>query len=464
MIARRVLSPTDLLESCLARIAAINPAVNAFVALDVEGARAAAREAEGAVMRGSDLPLLGLPIGVKDLEDARGLPTVQGSPTCRGHVAAHDQASVAGLRAAGAIVLGKTNVPEFGAGANTVNDVFGATGNPFDPRLSAAGSSGGSAVALACGMVPLATGSDTGGSLRNPAAFCGVVGMRPSAGLVPSERRVLGWMGLASSGPMGRTVGDVALMLSVMAQHDGRDPLSRPGGLGPVPQVELRSVRAAVSADLGFCAVEPGVRDAFAAVAAGVSGLVASVEEDAPDCAGADDAFAVLRGVGFVAQHGWRDGVGPLVRANIEEGRRYTVADVARAEAARTAMFRAWAGFFERYDVLLTPAVAVSPRPWTEAYPAEIDGRAMGSYYQWLGLAYAATLVGHPALSLPVGRDARGMPFGLQIVGARGADAQVLGVAAALERAWAHDPLRARPLPDVARLRAAPAIWAGERR
>jgi Asp-tRNA(Asn)/Glu-tRNA(Gln) amidotransferase A subunit family amidase len=227
LIGARKLSPVELLDSCLARIGAVNHAVNAMVALDTDRARETARAAEAAVMAGTPLgPLHGLPVGIKDLEETKGLRTTWGSPLFADHVPVRDEAMVANLRAAGAIVLGKTNTPEFGAGANTRNLVYGATGNAFDPRKSAAGSSGGSAVALATGMVPIASGSDTGGSLRNPAAFNGIVGFRPSPGLVPSERRGLGWSNLPVLGPMARTAEDCALLLSAMADDDALDPLA----------------------------------------------------------------------------------------------------------------------------------------------------------------------------------------------------------------------------------------------
>ena len=243
-MAERAISPLELMDSCLARIRSVNPAVNAVVTLDEEGALAKAKQAEAAIMRGETLPPLhGLPVLIKDTQDTAGLRTTYGSPLFAQHVPTADQGSVARLRAAGAIIFGKTNTPEWAAGGNTRNPVHGATGNPFDPMKSAAGSSGGSAVALACGMTPLASGSDTGGSLRNPAGFSGIVGMRPSYGLVASEKRLQGWSSLSTDGPMARNVADTALMLSVMASDDARDPLAYtlPGelirGRSPSPRI-----------------------------------------------------------------------------------------------------------------------------------------------------------------------------------------------------------------------------------
>ncbi|MDE2574786.1 MAG: amidase [Rhodospirillales bacterium] len=474
-IGRKQLSPVELLESCLARIAAVDPAVNAMVARDDEAARAAARRAEAAVMAGEDLPPLhGLPVGIKDLEATSGLRTTWGSPLFADHVPDQDDQVVANIRAAGGIITGKTNTPEWGAGANTRNAVYGATGNPFDPTKSAAGSSGGSAVALATGMVPLASGSDTGGSLRNPAGFCGIVGFRPTPGLVPSEKRGIGWSPLPVIGPMARNVADTALLLSAMVSDDARDPLAttihgqrvrRAGDIAPLPAVDLSRLRVALTPDFGFAPTERHIRDVFAAKTALFRHVFAEAAEATPDCTGADEAFEILRAVAFLAGHAERvrnhpDKVGPNVRANVEEGLRYTAADVARAEVMQTAMYRRWQGFFREFDVIITPTITLSPRPWSELYPAEIDGRATRTYYHWLALAYAVTLVGHPAVSLPVGRDRAGMPFGLQIVGPRGGDARVLAVAAALEAQLAAGPDTARPLPDIAKLKAASPISA----
>jgi len=475
LIGRKSLSPVELLESCLARIEAINPAVNAMTAMDTERARAAARAAEQAVMRGDPLgPLHGLPLGVKDLEETEGLRTTWGSPIFRDHVPTRDEHMVANLRRAGAIVVGKTNVPEFGLGANTRNTVYGATGNPFDPTKSAAGSSGGSAVALATGMVPIATGSDTGGSLRNPAAFCGIVGYRPSPGLVPAERRAHGWSPLSVLGPMARNIPDTCLLLSAMASDDSCDPLaytlhgrSVRGDASlffPPQRMDLSTLRLAATEDFGIAPVERHIREVFRSRVAACRPLFREVAEGAtPDCTGTDEAFEVLRATGALAAHLERvrtrpQDCGPNIIANVEEGLRYTLADHARAASLQTQIYRRWQAFFRDYDVLISPAITVSPRPWRELYPAEIDGQKTRTYYHWLALAYAVTLTGHPAVCLPVGLDRNGMPFGLQIVGPRGGDAFVLGVAAALEEAFAADPALRRPVPDLERLRTAPPI------
>ena len=470
LIGQKCLSPTELLESCIARIDAVDHAVNAIPARDFAGARAAARRADTAVARGDALPALhGLPIGIKDLEDAAGLPTTFGSVLFRNHMPDADERIVAKVRAAGAVVVGKTNTPEFGAGANTRNAVYGATGNPFDPQKSAAGSSGGSAVALATGMVPLCTGSDTGGSLRNPAAFSGIVGFRPTPGLVPSDKRMVGWSNLSVLGPMARTVPDVCLMLSAIAGDDTCDPLAtsvhgravhRPEDFAVPARIDLSRLRVALTPDFGFAPTERHIGDVFAEKTATFRHVFARADDATPDCAGADEAFEILRATAMLASHLEKvqtrpQDVGPNVRANIAEGLRYTAADVARAHALQTALYRRWQTFFGQYDVIVTPSITISPRSWRELFPAQIDGTPTRTYFHWLALAYAVTLPGHPAVSLPVGLDRNGMPFGLQIVGPRGGDAYVLSVAAALETLLVADARTARPVPDLAKLRAA---------
>ncbi len=477
LIGSGALSPVELMDSCIARIEAVDGAVNAMVARDFDGARAAAREAEAAVRRGATLgPLHGLPTGIKDMNDVAGLPTTYGSLIYKDNVPAADDALVAGLRGAGAIPVGKTNNPEWSAGANTHNAVYGATGNPFDTSKTAAGSSGGSGAALACGMVVLASGSDMGGSLRNPAAYCGVVGFRASAGLVPTANRAMGWLPLSISGPMGRTVDDVALMLQVMATPDARDPANptvpgapaAPGAaFAKLRPLDLSALRVALSPDLGFAPTEALVARAFGEKTGLFRGGFARADDDAPDCSGTDRAFGVLRAVSFLGHHRrHREAtphlVGPNVAANVVEGLSYSALDVADALETQSTIYRRWQAFFAEYDVLLAPAVTVSPRPWRELYPVEIDGKPTQTYFHWLALAYAATLVGHPALSLPVGLDDNGMPFGLQIIGPRGGDELVLRVARALEAHLAGDVRTARPVPDIAALAAAPPLSASE--
>ncbi|ETX29743.1 amidase [Roseivivax isoporae] len=473
LFVSRALSPVELAEACIARVERLDHAVNAVVARDFERVREGARAAEAAIAQGEPLPpLAGLPLAVKDMEDVAGLPTTFGSEIFAENVPARDDAFVGGLRAAGALPLGKTNVPEWSAGANTRNRVYGTTPNPFDLTRNAAGSSGGSAVALALGYAPLATGSDMGGSLRTPAAYNGVVGFRPSPGIVPDDKRALGALPLGLKGPMARDVGDVALLLSVMARPDPRDVYTAaadgrtawdPSGFASLPPVDLASLRVAVTPDFGVAPTEAAVRALFSDRIARLSSLFGTVEETHPDSHDADRLFAVLRALSFLAAFSdfLRDRphqVGPNVTANVIEGQGYSAEDAARAIAGQTAYQHRWRGFFDRWDVLISPTATIQPRDWHELAPTEIDGRPTESYYQWLSLAYATTLAGHPSITVPCGVDADGLPFGLQIVGQRLGDRKLLAVAAAIEAAIAGTEGLARPRPDLAMLAAAPPI------
>ncbi|WP_108660176.1 amidase [Acuticoccus kandeliae] len=469
LIGTKRLSPVELLDSAVRRIEAVDHAINAIPARDFDRARDTAREAEAAVMRGDALgPLHGLTLGVKDMVGVRGLKTTFGSPAYRDNVATHDEGVVKALKGAGAIVVGKTNVPEWSAGANSRNPVYGTTGNPFDPTKSAAGSSGGSAAALATGMVALATGSDTGGSLRNPASFCGVVGFRPTPGLVASETRGMAWLQLSTLGPMGRTVADTALMFSAMTGRDNRDPLALvervdPAALRSLPPIDLASLKVALTPDFGFAPVERMIAATLREKVARFGSVFRRLDEATPNCDGADESFETLRAIAFLGPHkrlveASPHLVGENVTANVEEGLGYGAADIARGFELQTNLYRRWQSFFAEHDFLLTPSVAITPRDWHELYPKAIEGKPTRTYFHWLALAYAPTLAGHPAVSLPVGLDAAGMPFGLQIVGRRGADLETLAMAAALEALLAGDPVTARPSPDLSALAKAPNI------
>lgn len=461
LIGAKEISPVELLEACIARIEAINPAVNAITATDYAAARAAAQAAERKVLAGEPLGLLhGLPLGVKDLEDTAGLLTTYGSPMSRANVPAHDVVLVERLRAAGAIVVAKTNVPELGAGANTRNPVWGATGNPFNPELNAGGSSGGSAAALACDMLPVCTGSDTGGSLRIPAAKCGVVGFRPSPGLVPNSRRLLGWTPISVVGPMGRTVAETALQLAATAGLSASDPLSYetdPLSFATLPAFDLSTLRVGFTEDFGCCDVDDDIRAVFRARMAALAPWVRTCEPVPFELGDAHRAFDVIRAESFVA--GLRDAyardpsaLGPNTRANYEMGAAMTLADSAWAQTEQTRLFRRFQAAFERYDVIVSPTTPVSPFPWRELYAAQINGRAQENYYRWLALTYVVTLTTHPALSLPCGVDHAGMPFGLQIVGPFHGDLKTLAVAQALEQAFDAVPALRRPRPDLSKL------------
>ncbi len=470
LIGTRQLSPVALLESCMARIEQVNPAVNAIVTASFERARAEARAAEQAVMAGEALgPLHGLPVAIKDNQSTEGIRTTQGSPELVGHVPTEDCGIVAAIRNAGGIVIGKTNIPEFSIGANTVNRLFGATGNPFDPTLTCGGSSGGSAVAVACGMAPLATGSDHGGSLRIPASFCGVVGHRSSPGVVPNEGRVLAQTFYSTQGPMARTVGDAALLLSVIARRSDQDPMAfplDPAALAEPQAVDTSRLRVAVSADLGGVLVSDAIRRTFEDRVARIAPLFGASAWHAIDLRDGPDTDWKLRAEIFVAQY-HRDidrygpDLNPNIRASYGAALGMRMQDVAVAKRRQMELCQTFARVFDSYDLLICPTVSVSPFPWRELYPATVDGRAIETYMEWLALTSSLTVVGHPVTALPCGRDSAGMPFGLQIVGRRYADRFVLGAALALERASAGDPVLAQPRPDIEALAAAEPITAG---
>lgn len=461
LIGTKEVSPVELLESCIARIEALDPAVNAIAAKAYGRARTEARAAEAAVLRGAPLGRLhGLPIGIKDLQDTEGVLTTQGSPLYRSHVPARDSAQVALVRAAGAIVTAKTNVPEFGAGANTRNPVWGATGNPFNPSLIAGGSSGGSAAALACDMLPICSGSDTGGSLRIPAAICGVVGFRPSPGLVPMDGRQLGWTPISVLGPMGRTVADTRMLFAAQLGVDSRDPLSRPldpGSAASERLIDLGRLRVAWTTDFGQCPVASEIRAVMRQRMGTMRHLFLAADEISFDLGEADRCFDVVRAQNFLARYKDsyerdRSQLGPNIRANYEVGSAMSLADAAWAHAEQTRIFRRFQETYRDYDLVMAPTTPVSPFPWTQPYLAELEGQALKNYYHWLALTYVVTLVTNPSMALPCGVDDHGMPFGLQVVGRFGGDIELLDTAEALERAFAGIAGLGRPVPDVAAL------------
>lgn len=458
LIGSRQVSPVELMDACIARIERLNPAINAICATDFDNARQGARLAEAAVMRGEPLGLLhGLPLGVKDLQDTQGLLTTYGNIGLRGNIPARDNSLITRLRAAGAIVTAKTNVPDMGAGANSRNPVWGATGNPFNPALNAGGSSGGSAAALATDMLPICTGSDTGGSLRIPAAICGVVGMRPSPGMVPNDARPLGWSVISVLGPMGRNVADTAMLYAASTGVDPMDPLAFPvdaSTLWPMKQVDLSRLRVGYTEDFGVCIVDQEIRRSFRKKVQAVSGLVASCEPIDLQLGDPDRAFDILRAESFVAAFAdtWRnhpENLGPNIRANMEISASITLADRAWAHLEQTRIARRFATAFEQYDLILSPVTPITPFAWTDLYASHVDGQAMKNYYHWLGLTYVVTLATNPTISLPCGTDEHGMPFGLQISGKLYSDGQLLSVAHALEQAFIDDPLMSRPKPDM---------------
>ncbi|MCZ2837903.1 amidase [Modestobacter sp. VKM Ac-2985] len=445
LVRDREVSARELMDAHLDRIERLNPELNAIVTLDAEGARAAADAADARLAAGEPVgPLHGLPVAHKDTHATGGMRTTWGSPLHAETVPDRDELVVARLKAAGAIRVGKTNVPEFAAGSHTFNTLFGATHNPYRHGLSAGGSSGGAAAALAAGLVPIAEGSDMGGSLRNPAAFCNVVGLRPTPGRVPSHPTAIGWSQLSVQGPMGRTVGDVALGLSALAGPDPRVPISLtdPGApfAAPLP-TELTGLRVAWAPDLGGqVPVDPAITAVLMEQLGVFRDLGATVEEDCPDLAGADEAFGVLRAWLFEASFGalvreHPDQVKETIRWNAARGAALTGADVGRAEVAHTALFERVVAFFERFDVLLAPTTQVLPFPVEQEYPTEVAGVPQEDYLGWMRSCTLISATGCPALSVPGGFTPDGLPVGLQVIGAPRADRRVLEVGHAFEQA-----------------------------
>ncbi|MCX5339227.1 amidase [Streptomyces atratus] len=445
LLLRREVSARELVEAHLRRVEAVNGAVNAIVTLTAELAMERAAAADESLARGVVTgPLHGIPVAHKDLQETRGVRTTYGSVIHADFVPHFDSLVVERMTAAGAISLGKTNVPEFGTGSQTYNAVFGATRNPYDLSKTAGGSSGGSAAALATGMVALADGSDMGGSLRNPAGFCNVVGLRPGAGRVPSWPTPLAWFDLAVDGPMARTVTDAALLLSVLAGHDARCPNSLPGDGSEfdVPlDADLCGLRVAWSRDLGGLPMDPQVTDVLDR--AGISALErigCHVDAVEPDFTGADDAFRTWRAWDYATtlretldRH--REVLNPDVVANIEAGRRLTGDDLGRAERARTALRSRMVELLQRYDVLALPVSQVPPFDVDLPWVREIDGERMHTYLDWMRSAYWISVTGLPAISVPCGFTPEGLPVGLQLVGRACDELGLLRIAHGIERA-----------------------------
>ncbi|MGW8552408.1 amidase [Streptomyces tubercidicus] len=452
-LRRREISAREVVQAHIDRIERVNPAVNAIVTLDPEGALTSAAHADERLARGAAVPPLhGLPIAFKDTRLTRGMRTTHGSPLFADHIPDHDDLLVDRLQQAGAIRLGKTNVPEFAAGSHTFNAVFGTTRNPYDLTRSAGGSSGGAAAALAAGMQPLADGSDMGGSLRNPASFCNVVGLRPTPGRVPSPPDNDLWDTLSVPGPMGRTVADTALLLSAMAGPDPRCPFSleTPGAAFRVPlDRDLRGLRIAWAPDLGGCApADPEVLAVLEPQLRVLEELGCRVDTACPDLDGADETFRTLRAHTFDLALGdlldsAPQALKPSIVWNIEEGRRLTVSDLRTATAVRRRLYLGMLDFFSGYDLLLAPVSQVTPFDAELEYPHEVAGRPTHSYLDWMRSAYLISVLGVPALSVPAGFTPGGLPVGLQFVGAPRADLAVLQAGHAYESATRHG--RRRP-------------------
>ncbi|MGH3295195.1 MAG: amidase family protein [Trebonia sp.] len=443
LLHSRELAARELLDAFLNRIHRVNPRLNAIVTLAEERATAEAAAADAAAARGSRLGVLhGLPIAVKDLADTEGIRTTYGSPLFADHVPDADAPHVALLKAAGAVIIGKTNTPEFGAGSQTFNTVFGATRNPWDTRMTPGGSSGGAAAAVAAGLLPFADGSDLAASVRNPAAMCSLVGLRTTPGTIPSGGDFFN--PLPVHGPIARSAADAALLLAGLRGHDPSLPLARPGAHATAPGTGDRwtadgiaGLRVAWSADLGGLPVEPKAARVLARAREALEAAGAFVFDAEPDLADADKVFMVLRAVMMAGRYGSlletaRDQLKDTLIWNIEQGLALTGPQVANAQRRQSEIFARMKAFLRGYDVLAAPTVQVTPFPVEQEWVTVINGIPQDTYIDWLRSCSRITVTGHPAVSVPAGFTADGLPVGLQLVGRYGTDDRLLSVAGAV--------------------------------
>ncbi len=439
---RGQVSAREVMRAHLAQIERINPQVNAVVTLVADAALAAAAKADEDIARKRPLgPLHGLPIAHKDLVDTAGIRTTRGSPFYRDNVPTRDAEIITRIKRAGAVTLGKTNTPEFGAGSHTFNTIFGPTKNPYDLTKTCGGSSGGAAVALACGMMPIADGSDTGGSLRNPAAWCNVVGFRPSPGRVATDST--SWSPLSVSGPMARSVADVALFLSAIAGPTARNPLAiseDPARFAARLGRDFKGVRVAWWKGLGGIPFEPEIKRVIDANRGIFESLGCIVEEAEPDFAGVDEAFPTLRHLSYHSNYAAMarerpDWFKDTIKWEIAEAERQTSADVAKALVRQSRMYAQSAEFFERYEYFVLPVTQMAPFDVTIAYPTQVAGEQMGTYIDWMRSCWYVTFMANPAISVPGGFTSNGLPVGLQIVGRHRNEWSVLQIAHAFEQA-----------------------------
>lgn len=444
-VAAKQISARELLELHLDRIDAVNPAINALVSIDPERARRAAGEADEQTMSGAPLgPLHGIPYAVKDTHEVRHWRSTFGSVLRSDHFPEQDELIVHRVREAGAVIVAKSNVPEFAAGSHTFNRIFGTTFNPYDTGRSAGGSSGGSTAALASGMVPLADGSDMGGSLRNPASFCNVVGLRPSFGRVPQVPTMNIFESTAVQGPLARNVDDLALLLSVQAGPTPLNPLAQetPGAtFAQVDDIDLSGLRFAISVDLdGAFEVDRQVAEIVTAQASVLESLGAAVESAAPDLTGAEETFRTLRAWHFQITYGELLAAHPdefksSLADNIRAGQDQSGLDIARAYRQRTALSQRMVAFFDTYDALVLPVSQVPPFPADQEYPEDINGQVQETYLDWMRSSYFISVTGCPAMSIPAGFTAEGWPVGIQIVVRPNDERRLLQIAKAFEQA-----------------------------
>jgi amidase len=442
LIDTREVSVAELVQATLERVERLNGTINAIVTLNPR-AMDDARELDRRIARGEQPgALCGLTVGIKDVTPVAALRTTFGSPIYADHVPDHDAEVVRRLRNAGAIILGKTNCPEFAAGGNTFNEVFGRTRNPWDTSKSAGGSTGGGAAALAAGMIALAEGTDLGGSLRIPASFCGIVGLRPSVGLVPTDPTDWAWDTLQVTGPMARTAEDVALMLQAIAGSSDRSPLGQPAAerdfVAAVRAGPRRGSRIGYCADPARIGIDPGIEQVCRDGAFGLGQADAGVEEIDLDLSAARPAFLALRGLWFVTHMTPRleqaHRFGPNVANNVKAGQETSTGQLAAAEQERGRLWRRFRDLFARFDYIVTPCMAVPPFPVEQNYPDSIAGKPMQTYVDWIAPTFVLSMTGLPVASVPCGLDAGGMPVGLQVVGKPHGEEAVLALAAEVQR------------------------------
>jgi amidase len=445
LIKTRAVSPVEVLDAHLATIERVNPKLNAIVTLAADAARTAAREAEAAIMRGDKVgPLHGLPVAIKDITPTAGIRTTYGSPLYKDNVPDADAEVVRRLKAAGAIILAKTNTPEFATGANTVNDVFSATLNPWNPALSPAGSSGGSAVAVATGMVPFAQGTDFGCSIRIPAAFCGIVGIRPTPGLTPNSPMALLWDPGQVHGPLARSAEDAALLLDAMTGFSRISPISVAPPWASARDIvrdsgDAKGLRIAYAPDIAGIGVDAEIDTICRDTARRLRDAGATVDEISFDVSDGRAPYQVWRGAWMVGQRYAQldrlEEFGPNLQGNVKAGLKVTALDLAAAEQTRAVVFQRFAKLYDQYDLLLTPAAPVKPYPIEKNFPDEINGRKFENYVDWIAPAFLVTLVSLPAGSVPAGKTKDGLPVGLQIVAPRFEEPLILSVAKLVQQA-----------------------------
>ena len=458
LIGNKQLSPHELTKSCIEQVEKINPSINAVVAIDKDEVIKQAKKAENDVMTGAELGLLhGLPIGIKDLNLTMNLRSTSGSKIFENRIPDNDDSVVKDIRDEGGIIFCKTNTPEFGAGGNTKNKVYGATLNPFDTNKTPAGSSGGSAAALATNMMPLANGSDYGGSLRTPAGFCGVTGFRPSPGLVPATEASVGLNPFSVQGPMGRNVSDTYLLLKAQVNLNRMDPFSSFDSLSMPDELlgsDLSKIRMSFSPDLGCAPVDKNIKATFFKKVETFKNNFYKADQCEPDFLDIHNCFEIIRGFNYVASHkekldNYRDLLGPNVIDNVERGLQYSLADVSWAHVMQTKIYKNFRNFFKEYDVLICPAASVSPYPHEQLFVDEINGEKMPTYMRWLSLSYASTMAVPCVWALPCGLDHKEMPFGIQLIAPAGNDLELSEIAKSLETVLTKNESTKRPLPKL---------------